>query len=261
VKILSFINTDFSFNGTWASDMGVSLISIDRGWLKRKFGVKKSINKEKIRDRDIPIYYNSEKQTDTISITIAKINIGDTVYEQEEWEQIAQWLFAEGYHEFISEDYPDRILYLQFIEGEFNDNWKNEGYIELQADSLFPYYLTPVQTRTFDLSSNNSSSVVKYYNPSNVDRFYKPLIKIETMSKTIKIKNIDINNEETIFSDLTIGEIITIDSETLQIQSDTGNERISNFNFVYPRLTQGLNRLEITGKCKITITSQFPIIM
>jgi phage-related protein len=160
-------------------------------------------------------------------------------------------------------DFPNRIFYLQFVKGDFNENYNMEGYLELEAEMLFPFTLTPIQQRPFDLSTNNTSTTVKYFNPSNVDKYYKPLIKIELIGNTtqVRIKNLNVNNEEMILSNLTVGETITIDSETQQIESSTGNERISHFNFVYPRLIQGINKLEITGRCKITIISQFPMMI
>jgi hypothetical protein len=260
-----FVGTKFKFNNQSSEEFGVSLVRIDSGMLNRPLGLKRTINKEKIRYKDTPFYFGSDKETYQIDITIAKINYGDTVWTQEDRLSISRWLFTSDnqFHEFESEDNPEILYFLQFIDAEYNHNYNDEGYLVLKAEMKFPYPLTRPTYINYDLSDNTTTTIIEIENRSNVVEYYYPLIEIELKgdSTSFKIKNLSANGEETIFNNLTQNEILNVDNENQQIISSTGNERVSNFNFIFTRLNYGLNRLEITGKCNLTFKCSFPVML
>lgn len=261
---MSFIETKFTYNGQSSEDFDVALVQIDTGMLQRTFGIKRSINKEKIKNRDVPYYYGSEKETYTIPITIAKIS-GKTKWTYEERVKIARWLFPgdDQFHEFTTEEYPQLIFYFQFTEAENFDNYNNEGYITLQAEMSSPYAYSPILTEYYDLSDNQTSTIIEVENMSNVVDYYYPYIQftLGTNTTSFKIKNHSVMGEVFEFTNLTQGETITVDNANHQIISSTDNERISDFNFGFLRLSYGINRLEIFGKCTLEIKKQFPMMI
>lgn len=259
---MSFVGTQFEYNGISSDTMGVMLVSINTGFLQRNFGLQKTINREKLRHKDLSIHYNSEKQTYPIPITICKIN-GHEPWTDDEWMQVSQWLFPDDqFHEFISEDHQDLIYMLQFTKGSFSDNYNNEGYIELESEMQYPYLLSQLMLSEYDLTDNNTTTIIEIENRANAVDYYYPIIQFETQDITnLKIKNLTVGGEETIFNNLTANEILSVDNENQQIESSTGDERVSNFNFVFTRLTFGINRLEVTGKGVLKIRCQFPIML
>jgi hypothetical protein len=88
------------------------------------------------------------------------------------------------------------------------------------------------------------------------------MFQFETSTNTsLKIKNLTVSGEETIFNNLQTTEILCVDNENQKIESSTGQERISNFNFVFLRLSKGINRLQITGKGYLQFRCQFPVML
>ena len=262
---MSFINTRFEFNGQSSDDFGISLVHIETDMLKRNFGIQRTINSEKIRYRDTPIYFNTERVTYPISITIAKINPDDTVWSLEDRLAITQWLIPNDnqYHDFISEDHPDLLFSLQFTKGEFSDDYNNRGFVTLEAQMQHPYVHTLPAELDFDLSDNTTTTIIEVDNMSNVVEFYKPMIQFQLVgdTTTFKIKNLTVAGEESTFQNLTLLDAINVDSATQRIESQSGNSYLNNFNFKFPRLIYGTNRLEITGKCYLTIKTSFPIML
>lgn len=262
---MPFIGTQFKFNGKNSSDFGISLVRIDSGLLTRPFAIKRTINKEKIKYKDTPYYFGSEKETSQIQITIAKIDYGNTVWSIEDRQDISRWLFTsdDQFHEFESEDNPDILYYIQFVDAEFSDNFSNEGYVTLTAEMKHPYPMTRPSYITYDLSDNETTTIIEVENRSNVVEYYKPIMEIELQgdTNTFKAKNLSIMGEETIFQNLTQGETLCVDNENEEILSSTGNERITNFNFIFTKLCYGINRIEITGKCILTFKCSFPIMI
>jgi hypothetical protein len=262
---MSFIGTNFEFNNQNSSDFGISLVHIETDFLKNNFGVQKTINSEKIRYKDMPILYNVERNSYTISITIAKINPNDMTWSLEDRLAISQWLFVDDnqFHDFVSEDYPDLVFSLQFISGNFNDNYLNQGYVELEAQTQYPYLHTRPSILEYDLTDNTTTTIIEIENPSNIIDYYYPIFEFTVSNgTTLKIKNLTVGGEETIFNNnLTINEVLSVDNANQRIISNTGDERISDFNFVFLRLIKGINRLEITGQGTLLLKTCFPIMI
>jgi hypothetical protein len=264
LKYLSFTGTKFNFSGRSSDEFGISLVSMDT-MIKRPFGMKRTINKEKIRHRDTPYYFESDKETYSLNIVISKIDDNNTVWTQEDKLNISRWLFTSDgqYHEFESEDNSNVLYFLQFTDSTLNSTRTDEAFIELTAEMKFPFAVTIPTYQTFDLSDNTTTTIIEIENKSNAVEYYNPLIECELKgdSTGFKIKNLSFNGEEMSFTNLNQNEILCIDTENQQILSNTGNQRIDKFNFVFTKLVYGINRLEITGKCILTFKCSFPIMV
>jgi hypothetical protein len=190
--------------------------------------------------------------------------LDDLYWTEEERMKIAQWLFTPDnqFHNFVSEDY-NLVFSLQFTDGQNFDNYNNQGYVTFQAEMQHPYPFTIPAEQFEDLSDNDATTIIEVENKSNVVEYYNPLIQFELVgdTNTFKIKNLTVSGEETIFTNLTPLDTVNVDCLTQRIESVSGNNYIDNFNFVFPRLVYGVNRLEITGKCYLTIKTSFPIII
>ena len=263
-----FVNSNFIFNDTSSTEMGVMLIrESSESSIIQKFSPDKATYKDRPRYRDSKtFYYGSDKQILTLTIKISKIptnNQEDMIFSYNDRVNLMKWLCPDNqFHPLISADYPDTIFWIQFIKTSFTNYFSNQGFITLEAESYLPYPTSPLSYREFNLESNTTSTIIEVSNISNVVSPYMPIIEFTLCGTNTSFKIINHTNGGAVFdfgNALTIGETIIVNNETMEIISDKSTERISAFNMGFLKLIYGDNQLEVFGACTLRILCQFPM--
>lgn len=262
---LMFINTEFEFDNENSVDYGLKLVKLEMGSVEQIFGYNRDVVFEQIPNRRTPIYYHHNFQPIAFNITLTRIENNkaitmDSTYRR----QIIKWLFKKDFRDFRSLDNPSIVYKVMFTgENKFNNFGLDNGYITLQAFSMYSHAFSPLTVQTFDFSDITSPTIFRISNPSNIEDYYYPEIEFELQgaSTGIQIKNISDSGSIFKFSELQTGEKIYVDNENKIIISDVPFVyRLGNLeNQQFFRLIYGVNQLEITGKCILQIRSQFPI--
>jgi predicted phage tail component-like protein len=262
---MSYIDLYFEYDGKKCTEFGIVLVRLDGGMQETNFMPNQSIL-EDTTTRDIPYFYGTKKEPLTIPVTVAKINkYGDSaIWTYEDKLKISQWLFQQEYKPLIFSDNPNVVYYCMPIgDNKRFFNGLDQGYATLQFRCDAPYGFTyPMQVDTYDLSTNTTTTTLEIDNLSNVNKYYYPEIEFEMVGSTaISLKNLSDGGRIFSFTGLNTDETVYVSNQEGYrfVKSDTNLNRLGNFNKNWLRLAQGVNRIEVTGQCKIQLRSQFPI--
>ena len=256
-----FVNSTFSYNNISSDSMGVMLVREgNESNIIQKLSPDRTIYKDKPRYTDKSFVYGSDKQP--LSLTPLKImKIDNTPMTEEDRIDLMGWLCPDSqFHAFISDDFPDLEFWIQFTKSSFTNYFSNQGFYTLEAESYLPYALSSIPDITRDLITNTTSTIINVPNNSNIVPLYMPYMQF-TMAGDTTFKIINHSNNDSVFqfTGLNTNETICVNNETNEIISSIGGERISAFNLGFLKLVQGMNSLEVFGRCSLTFKMNFPM--
>lgn len=261
-----FLSLDGTFNEQKFSDLGLSLVRVDGGLLKRNLSLNRTVNKETVKYKNTPNFYGVENSSTTFPLTFAKITDDDTVLTYDDRVSIHRFFFPDDQpHDLISDDFPGIRFVGHFVSTESFDNGLGEGYFTLNFEMMYPYALSNIMYSEFDLSDNTSGTIIEIPNNSNILPLYTPDIIEFTLigdSTSFKWTNLTNAGYECEFTGLNLLETVSVNSRN-EVISDTGISRIDKFNFGFRalELAYGINRILITGKCILRIKTSYPMAM
>lgn len=251
------LSTDFYYNGQKSVDMGIYLVQLSSGFLSTPFLADKEIIEEKIAGRDKPYLYGVEKQPLVLKLTLSPLEGQWTIEKRRE---LARWLDTDNYEEFYSVDDITKKYYCQYVSGiDLNYTGSLQGYIEVEMRCDSPWAYSPIYTQQYDFSVN-SMNEFSFINEG--DDYCQPEIQIQiTEAGGFKIENLSDGNFKPFeFTGLVKDEIIYVNNELEFIETSLQDiYRYSNFNDNYLNLKRGVNRLKVTGKCRIELRYQFKV--
>ena len=260
---MSFLSTEFTWAGTNSDDKDIRLVRVGEDTITQVFSSGKSLIREHIKFRG-DYYQGADKSIYNLSMKIAKMNIEDPFIPEDRME-LLRWLIPDDeFHAFTCEgDFPGLEFWVQFTKVQFVTNPIGQGYYELEAESNHPYPFSEMYSIEYDLSDNLFSEIIEIPNNCNAYKYFTPNVMEFTLvndETEFSLKNLTSNGDILTFSGLDLLETVAINSNQ-EILSSTGRERISKFNFGFNalKLPYGLNRLEITGKCKLQFKLQYPV--
>lgn len=250
----------FYYNTKKSSDMEIYLVSIEKGMKSTPFLAEKEVISETIPNSDFQYIYGAKRKPLVFNLTLSTLE-GYWTFEKRR--ELARWLSTDTFEKFYSGDNPEKIYFLQYIGGvDLTHNSNQQGWIQIQMLSNSPYAYSDYQTQIHDLSSITSPTIINFSNKG--DNALYPEMWIQKIGAgDISIKNLTNSGKEFKFTGLLDNETVYIDNrpQHRHIETDLANTyRYDNFNGNYlDLLPYSMNRLEITGKCKITFRYQFEI--
>lgn len=248
----------FYFNGRKSSDLGVYLVNMDSGLKSTRFLSNKEIISESIVGRDKPYVYGQNRTPLTFTLTLTLLNEKWTLDKRRE---VARWLSTDSFEEFYSTDAVEKRYFFQYVGGiDFTNNAAEDGYIQVEMLNSSPYAYSPFQEKIFNLSSITSPTIIEILN--NGDKSVLPEMWLEKIDQgDIEIKNLSNSGKIFKFTALEDKETVYIDNQNRHIETDIPlSYRHDNFNKEYLELVRGVNRLEVTGTCKIKFRYQYVIL-
>lgn len=255
----------FIFDGIPSSEMDLYIMRIDHsGFVETPYWGSSKIREERLSKRLSPYLYGVDRDPIefTVQFVLADSNFQPKIWTPQERYKIAKWLIHDTYKEFQTSDDLDKRYYAIVISDTDLNLINSQGYIEVKFRTNSPFAWTDVETKEFDLSSNTTSTTIQIENKSNVVAIYKPKIEIQMMGDTsVTLKNLSNNSTEFKFVDLRTNELVSIDNENELVLSNypININPFDNFNREWLELVQGINEIEVFGRCKLWIKTQFPI--
>ena len=248
-------DTIFYYDGINSGDMKVISANTSSGLFEKSFLPSRSIREESIRGRHKPYFlgYDLSSFTFPLKLVFDKIN-------SEEKREISRWLLVDYYKRLYFQSNPDRIFYCMY-EGdveEFN-NGLDQGYIELTMRCNSPFSYSPAyNTIVYDFSSNVAGGTeISFQNHGDAE--VMPYIILEKIEDgDVSILNLSNNSQELKMTGIWNGDLINIDCENETIETEVaGVYRYDNHNNVFLQFPRGMNRLVVSGECKIQFKYQF----
>lgn len=247
-----FISDKFIFNNVSCVEYNVRLVYFDNeivNDMKIPFVISASSDSN---DEKYPVYKQEFSAPDQIVLNLAYVdNTGNlATFSSEAFRRIKSWLRTDFFAPFITEDYPDYVLYLKCVKIQDKLTFGNQGFIEVTFQPYTHYFYKQFETSVI----LNGDNVLSIENIS--DEVCYPIIMAETTSSEnniIKIGNMEL--------DLNINEPVTVDNRMLTVLNDNGQNRLSCCNRKWIKLLPGGNNIELNGYGKLQIKAEFPVIL
>lgn len=243
------------------------IIRTETGMVETPFFGGQEIQEEWLQGRNSPYTYGTRLTPIEFTILISPL--------EKEWTPelkgvVGQWLIQDSYKEFQFADDLEKFYYAKCVNAADLHLLKKQGYLELTFRTNSAYAWSEEKIESFDLTNNPTNSTVTINCLSNINKPYRPDLDIELMDgeTNITIRNLDNTKMESDgltekvfkFTDLRMNERISVDNENEFIKSNNQTSNpFAKFSGEWLELVNGENRLEITGKCKIKIRTQYPI--
>ena len=259
----------FIYDGKTSSEMNLYNVRVNHsGFVETPLWGRTNIQEETSKKRLTSYFYGVTREPIEFKVQFA---LADESMQPKEWAteeryNISKWLVPNTYKEFQTNDDLSKRYYAM-ITNEVNLNLMNtEGYIELTFRTNSSFAWSQVYENEFDLSENVTTTIIQLENKSNVVEYYRPMIEIELVDgeTNVQLKNLTNGNKIFKFEGLTANEIVGIDCDNEIMKSNLfGNNPFGKFNVGIKKywldLSYGINEIKVTGKCKISVKSQFPI--
>ena len=246
---------DFVYDGLSSRHMGVVQCHLNSGLFEETFLPTRTINEERIRGNDKSYLYGITYEPLVFIISL----YFDGELDSEKLREIASWFNVDYYKPLYFLDYPDRIFYcMPDNDSQHIHNGLKQGYFTLTMRCDSPFSYTPYKTtQVYTFENNTQGSILEFDNRGDIH--CSPLLYLEKIGDgDISIVNLSSNGREFKLTGLVNGEKLVIDNELQTIETDIPlTYRYDNFNSNYLKMPKEINRLLVTGDCKIQFKMQF----
>ncbi len=256
---MSFYTSTFTYDGVSCEQYGLELYEVDNAAQKScTIGSGTKIHETRISRRNDGIFYGIS-HNEPLEFTLV-FGVTDSYLDRFDIEAVAGWLMGSKSYKWLhilQEDMFDVKYKCKITEiSTFDHGLLPRAFIAtVVCDSPYAYKVAPA------ISVNcESTASYMYYNGSNIDVAYKPkfTINVPVGTTSVSIINASKNNEEFKISGLDgTAMVITVDCKNQIIVSSKGTNLYTKCNLKFPSFKKGLNTLNITGKCTLTIPQEW----
>lgn len=200
------------------------------------------------------------KYSDTATLNISIMKQDSTDFTLAEIRSALSWLTGAKQNSWLDLYIVDEVKYRMLGHVQDVKPYKLDSRVVgliIVFESASPYAYSSLQTTQAQISGSQN---ITLHNGSDdlYSYTYINTTYLNTSGNSLKIVNNTIG-EETIVTNLVVNEEITI-SDNMMITSDNSMRVFGNsFNFVFPRLVAGENKLTINGNGTITFQYIYPI--
>lgn len=255
------IDLNFIFDGVQSTRYGLNIIRIEPSLVPVSWSGGKEVITGKIKGKKYVHHYSTESEVIQFSVLFSLL---DEKMTPEKKGEIARWLFKDDFREFQTTDDLTKFYYvIATNQIDFMTTDSELGYFQIDFLTNASHAWSRTTRRTFDLSENETSTVINITNYSNVDDYIYPELEFQLVGNqtSLTLKNLSDGGREFKFTDLTENEKIYVDNEMEQIITDNLQFpfRLGNFNKKWLRLGYGCNQIEVIGKCYLKFRYKFPL--
>ena len=237
---------DFEYDGKRLSDFGMMICTFDSSGLETvssgadiTFNTIKSVGSNKVK-----MYGSKYEEMYTNPFQICKnpcSNNDNMYFETNEESALQRWLCRkDGYHQFkpIQEDLKDVYWNASFSSKQINLGGKIIG-LELTMYTDSPYAYLSIGDINYSVNPNDSFSI---FDSSDEVGFIYPIVEITCNGDGKIVLQNNMDKKKLILTNVTQGEIITLDGENKIPVSSANRPDFPNcFNYHYPRI---FNKIE-----------------
>lgn len=249
---MAFYASSFQFDGIPSETFGLLISEVDGSAVDSTMGSSNmDILSQRIYRRATPYFFGATP-SENLSFDISATSLGDEI-DADSFQAIQRWLFSpRTYRKLLIFQEDMQSVYFNCI---FNNpkiiriGNKISGFTAtVNCDSPFAWNFPKTTTYTYT-SPTIDSSVVFYNSSDDKDAYLYPsmVITMNSFGGSVTITNSSDASRVFSITDLSAGEIITIDSSLQTLSSSTGLKRLSLFNKKFLRFVPGVNNLRLQG--------------
>ena len=249
-----FIQPNFTFNGGYSKDIGVSIITFDTG-IFNDIGIEYTSDisiEHNLVDYN-PCYIENFAETNEIELNLLVYNpitMKPIDITNNDLEILYDWLITDSFVPFVSDDDVDLTYYFKVVRIQKVLSFKNEGYLRV---TFKPYSRYAYRRREYEIEVD-SEEEIEIFNLSR--QLYYPMIEITNKGSYSTINSI--NNME--ITGVSAGETIVIDNLLKLVQNSNGKNRFNTCNRKWISLEPKTdNTIILNGRMKVKIICEFPV--
>ncbi|KRT93806.1 distal tail protein Dit [Bacillus glycinifermentans] len=243
----------FFFGDRKSTDMGIENVNTEGGLVEETFLATSSINETTIKGNDTPFYEGKKRDPKQFNLNFYIVDY----WNDKRLADIKRWLDVDTYQPLSFSENLDIVYYAMPVDtNDLVHNASKEGYVRLTMRCDSPYaYSRSITTPLYDASKEDITIEINNKGECTI----VPSFKIQKIGKgDVQIENLSNFSSPSKFVDLDDGEIIAVTGEKEIVDSSKyGDERYDNFNEEYLQLGYGMNRIRVTGRCKILFNYRF----
>lgn len=260
-------STYFTYKGISSEQYNLKIVTMEKTFTEI-FGYAKDIQTEQRGNGSIFTFKPTIKIPETRQLLIAHVDEWDRPLKHTtQWKkEVADWLLnGDNFSPiWFDENEDDLCYYMNIIRIDKWDNFNSQGYftitLMLMDDCL---YTRPINEHYINFSSTTPRSI-QILNSSNVDREIRPYMEIENLQgetnvkitnrstgQIVELKNLPLDCKVQLFNDVQIPNI----------NKNTYEWNDTNFNFEWFYLKDGMNYVDILGKCSVSFNLSYPIVL
>ncbi|ASB89410.1 hypothetical protein ACH95_17285 [Bacillus glycinifermentans] len=243
----------FFFGDRKSTDMGIENVNTEGGLVEETFLATSSINETTIKGNDTPFYEGKKRDPKQFNLNFYIVDY----WNDKRLADIKRWLDVDTYQPLSFSENLDIVYYAMPVDtNDLVHNASKEGYVRLTMRCDSPYaYSRSITTPLYDASKEDITIEINNKGECTI----VPSFKIQKIGKgDVQIENLSNFSSPSKFIDLEDGEVITVTGEKEIVDSSKyGDERYDNFNEEYLQLGYGMNRIRVTGRCKILFNYRF----
>lgn len=249
-----FIQPNFTFNGTYSRDLGVSIVTFDSG-IFNDIGIEYTSDisiEHNLVDYN-PCYIENFSETNEIELNLLVYNpitMKPIDITNSDLETLYDWLITDNFSPFISDDDVDLTYYFKVIRIQKVLSFNREGYLRV---TFKPYSRYAYRRREYKIDVNGNKEI-EIFNLSR--QTYYPMIEITNNGDIYTINSI--NNME--ITSVNTNETIIIDNLLKLVQNSDGENKFSTCNRKWIRLESKTdNIIRLKGNMSVKIICEFPV--
>lgn len=251
-----FIQPNFTFNGIYSRDLGISIVTFDSNVLNN-IGIEytSDVSMEQGLNE-----YNPYYTEDISDVSEIELNLG--IYDpftmkpisitEMDMEILYDWLITDNFAPFISDDDVDLIYYFKVTRLQKVLSFNGEGYLKI---ALKPFSKFAYRRREYEFNITNEKTI-EIFNLSN--KPYYPMMEITNKGNTTtvnKINDMEVSNVNT-------NETLIIDNLSKLVQNTNSENKFDSCNRKWIKLEpKKENQIVLRGNMNIKIICEFPVIL
>lgn len=261
---------DFVFNGVSLSSFTTDymLVSFDTSADENDVSIiQTSISHTDLSASSPIVHFYNRTPQDVLSFSISVCREDGQYLSQENVKELQEWLFAPKVPKvayFLPYDDNSKAVYedIEFIGTFASSSYEeigqvNKAGISFSFTNIAPYAFT--QIYSYDIDSSSGSGSVKIENMgTHVGETIYPQITITPAEDgTVTITNSTDTSVEPLSINVTANAPVIIKDRNLYLQDGSlySFNNLNNFNWV--AILDGMNEINVTGKCTVNIQTRF----
>ena len=249
-----FIQPNFTFNGVYSKDIGVSIATFDGG-IFNDIGIEYTADisiEHNLIDYN-PCYIENFAETNEIELNLLVYNpltMKPIDITNSDLENLYDWLITDSFVPFISDDDADLTYYFKTVKIQKVLSFNREGYLRV---TFKPYSRYAYRRRIYDAEVNGNKQI-EIFNLSK--QIYYPVIEITNKGDVSTVNNI--NNMQ--ITNANKNEIIIIDNLLKLVQNSNEENRFDVCNRKWIGLNPKTNNtIILNGNMSVKIICEFPV--
>jgi hypothetical protein len=266
---LSFTNSEMIIDGINSTDLGINglmLVRMGDSEISTPWIGGKQIIEETIPFRDSPTFYRTQKQPLEFEL---KFSLLDDEFTEDRLFELGRIFGQDKYFPIQTTDFIGKI-FMVISTSQINliTYGQFKGFFSVNLRCATPYALTVPQITTFDFSDIIEPTTFEIMAKFNVSdsygnyHYYPELwVDLKDISTGFTIINNSDGGRQFGFQNLDLLEQLYVNNRLKQIESSTGEYRLSNmlYNKNWLRLLAGNNVFTIDNPCILQLSCQYPI--